>query len=200
MRAEIERLRTLLDVDVLGLYAITKNSGCYFLCADFDDKSCEHGYQDDIKAYLSVCRDWDIPAYVERSRSGNGAHVWIFFTEEVKACDARLLGNAILTEAMERDSRMSFKSYNRFFPNQDIVPTGGFGNLVALPLQGQARKKGNSVFVDENFEPYPDQWGFLQSVRKMTVVELASAIAMYCKEEPLGALSKQAKLHHGNAL
>lgn len=176
--------------DVIGLYAITANNGCYFLCADFDDKSCEHGYQEDVQAYLSVCRDWNIPAYVERSRSGNGAHVWIFFTDEVKARDARVLGNAILTEAMERDGRMSFKSYDRFFPNQDVMPTGGFGNLVALPLQGRARKKGNSVFVDENFEPYPDQWGFLQNVRKMTVAELASAMALHCNPEPMGALSK----------
>lgn len=176
--------------DVIGLYAITENNGCYFLCADFDDKSCGHGYQEDVRAYLSVCRDWNIPAYVERSRSGNGAHVWIFFAEEVKARDARLLGNAILTEAMERDGRMSFKSYDRFFPNQDVMPTGGFGNLVALPLQGWARKKGNSVFVDENFKPYPDQWGFLQNVRKMTVAELSSAISMHCNQEPLGALSK----------
>lgn len=176
--------------DVIGLYAITENNGCHFLCADFDDKSCEHSYREDVKAYLSVCRDWNIPAYVERSRSGNGAHVWIFFMNEVKAHDARMLGNAILTEAMERHGRMSFKSYDRFFPNQDVMPTGGFGNLVALPLQGRARKNGNSVFVDENFEPYPDQWGFLQNVRKMTVAELASAMAIHCNQEPMGALSK----------
>ena len=176
--------------DVVGLYAITANDGCNFLCADFDDKSCEHGYQNDVKAYIAVCRDWDIPAYTERSRSGNGAHVWIFFAEEVKARDARRLGNAILTEAMERDGRMSFKSYDRLFPNQDTMPTGGFGNLVALPLQGRARKNGNSVFVNDDFKPYADQWGFLQSVKKMTVLELAAAISSRCAQEPMGALSK----------
>lgn len=137
-----------------------------------------------------MCRDWDIPAYTERSRSGNGAHVWIFFAEEVKARDARRLGNAILTEAMERDGRMSFKSYDRLFPNQDTMPTGGFGNLVALPLQGRARKNGNSVFVNDDFKPYADQWGFLQSVKKMTVLELAAAISSRCAQEPMGALSK----------
>lgn len=176
--------------DVVGLYAITANDGCNFLCADFDDKSCEHGYQNDVKAYIAVCRDWDIPAYTERSRSGKGAHVWIFFAEEVKARDARRLGNAILTEAMERDGRMSFKSYDRLFPNQDTMPTGGFGNLVALPLQGRARKNGNSVFVNDDFKPYADQWGFLQSVKKMTVLELAAAISSHCAQEPMGALSK----------
>ena len=176
--------------DVVGLYAITANDGCNFLCADFDDKSCEHGYQNDVKAYIAVCRDWDIPAYTERSRSGNGAHVWIFFAEEVKARDARRLGNAILTEAMERDGRMSFKSYDRLFPNQDTMPTGGFGNLVALPLQGRARKNGNSVFVNDDFKPYADQWGFLQSVKKMTVLDLAAAISSRCAQEPMGALSK----------
>ena len=176
--------------DVVGLYAITANDGCNFLCADFDDKSCEHGYQNDVKAYIAVCRDWDIPAYTERSRSGNGAHVWIFFAEEVKARDARRLGNAILTEAMERDGRMSFKSYDRLFPNQDTMPTGGFGNLVALPLQGRARKNGNSVFVNDDFKPYADQWRFLQSVKKMTVLELAAAISSHCAQEPMGALSK----------
>lgn len=135
--------------DVIGAYAILPDNTCHFLCCDFDDKSCEHGYQDDVRAYISVCRDRNIPAYVERSRSGNGAHVWILFEEPIKAQSARRLGYAILSEAMEREGRMSFKSYDRFFPNQDFMPEGGFGNLVALPLQGQARKNGNSVFVDD---------------------------------------------------
>lgn len=102
-------------------------------------------------AFVSVCKDWDIPYSIERSRSGNGAHVWILFEQPVAAGKARRLGNAVLTEAMDRDGRMSFKSYDRFFPNQDHLPEGGFGNLVALPLQGVPRKKGNSVFVDDNF-------------------------------------------------
>lgn len=176
--------------DVIGLYAITGNNGCYFLCADFDDKNCEHGYQDDVSAYVSVCRDWDIPAYMERSRSGNGAHVWIFFQEEVSARDARSLGNAILTDAMEREGRMSFKSYDRFFPNQDTLPEGGFGNLVALPLQGQARKMGNSVFVDDDFNQIADQWAYLQGFIKLTSQQLEAIIAAHCTQSPLGELSR----------
>lgn len=137
--------------DVVGLYAIMLDNNCSFLCTDFDDKCCKHGYKDDVLAFVGVCRDWQIPYAIERSRSGNGAHVWIFFEEPLPAFKARRLGNAILTEAMNRDGRMSFNSYDRFFPNQDRMPEGGFGNLVALPLQGQARKNLNSVFVDDDF-------------------------------------------------
>ena len=176
--------------DVIGAYAILPDNTCFFLCCDFDDKNCEHGYQDDVRAYVSVCRDWNIPAYVERSRSGNGAHVWILFDEPIKAQSARRLGNTILTEAMEREGRMSFKSYDRFFPNQDFIPEGGFGNLVALPLQGHARKNGNSVFVDDNFIQYPDQWAYLQQMMKMPLAQVDSTLSLHTNQEPLGALSK----------
>lgn len=178
--------------DVVGIYAILKDNTCNFLCCDFDDKSCEHGYQDDVRAYVSVCRDWNIPAYIERSRSGNGAHVWILFWEPIQARQARRLGNAILTEAMEREGRMSFKSYDRFFPNQDFMPQGGFGNLVALPLQGRARKDGNSVFVDNDFEPFADQWAYLQEMEKMSLADVERLVLRYDKE-PLGELSKSSE-------
>lgn len=178
--------------DVVGVYAILPDNSCCFLCCDFDDKSCEHGYQDDVRAYVSVCRDWGVPAYIERSRSGNGAHVWILFDEHIKAQTARRLGNAILTEAMEREGKMSFKSYDRFFPNQDYMPTGGFGNLVALPLQGRARKDGNSVFVDEDFIPLTDQWEYLQRMTKMTAAEVEKLVSRYDRE-PLGELSKSSE-------
>lgn len=179
--------------DVVGVYAILPDNTCWFLCCDFDDKSCEHGYQDDVKAYVAVCREWNIPAYIERSRSGNGAHVWILFSELIKAQLARRLGNAILTEAMEREGRLSFKSYDRFFPNQDFMPEGGFGNLVALPLQGQARKKGNSVFVDDNFEMFSDQWGYLQQMKKLSRTEVETLIFKHCNQEPLGELLKSSE-------
>lgn len=178
--------------DVIGVYAILPDNTCQFLCCDFDDKSCEHGYQKDVMAYVGVCRDWGIPAYIERSRSGNGAHVWILFNEPVKARTARGLGNAILTEAMEREGRMSFKSYDRFFPNQDFIPAGGFGNLVALPLQGRARKEGNSVFVNDDFVPFADQWSYLQNMEKMSVAEVERLVSRYDKG-PLGELSKSSE-------
>ncbi len=178
--------------DVVGVYAILENNTCNFLCCDFDDKSCEHGYQDDVRAYVSVCRDWNIPAYIERSRSGNGAHVWILFSVPIPARQARRLGNAILTEAMEREGHMSFKSYDRFFPNQDFMPAGGFGNLVALPLQGQARKKGNSVFVNDDFVPFADQWSYLQDMKKMSVAEVERLVSRYDKGPQLSKSSESA--------
>lgn len=178
--------------DVVGVYAILEDNTCNFLCCDFDDKSCEHGYQDDVRAYVSVCRDWNIPAYIERSRSGNGAHVWILFSEPIPARQARRFGNAILTEAMEREGHMSFKSYDRFFPNQDFMPSGGFGNLVALPLQGRARKDGNSVFVDNDFKPFADQWAYLQGMKKMPPADVERLVSR-CDKEPLGELSKSSE-------
>ena len=174
--------------DVVGLYAIMPDNNCSFLCTDFDDKSCKHGYKDDVLAFVGVCRDWQIPYAIERSRSGNGAHVWIFFEEPLPAFKARRLGNAILTEAMNRDGRMSFNSYDRFFPNQDRMPEGGFGNLVALPLQGQARKNLNSVFVDDDFLAYKDQWSFLYNIRKVKEDNVDKLLNLHVNEE-FGALS-----------
>ena len=174
--------------DVVGLYAIMPDNKCSFLCTDFDDKSCKHGYKDDVLAFVGVCRDWQIPYAIERSRSGNGAHVWIFFEEPVPAIKARRLGNAILTEAMNRDGRMSLNSYDRFFPNQDRMPEGGFGNLVALPLQGQARKNLNSVFVDDGFLAYKDQWTFLYNIKKLREDDVDKLLSLHVSEE-FGVLS-----------
>ena len=176
--------------DVIGLYVLNEDNTCHLLCTDFDDKNCEHGYKNDVLAFIDVCRSWNIPCSVECSRSGNGAHVWIFFDNPVLAVKVRRLGNAILTEAMSRNGKISFKSYDRFFPNQDTMPEGGLGNLVALPLQGNARKHGNSVFVDENFEPYPDQWEFLLNVGKLSEQLLEDILKKTANIQPLGELSK----------
>ena len=175
--------------DVIGLYPIRKDNTCSFLCTDFDDKSCEHGYKNDVIAFVNICKTWNVPCYIERSRSGNGAHVWIFFDTPVTAFKARKLGNAILTEAMNSDVHLSFKSYDRFFPNQDTLPEGGLGNLVALPLQGMARRKGNSVFVDEDFNVYADQWEMLSQIHKLSETELDSLLRLHTVPT-LGELSK----------
>lgn len=174
--------------DVVGLYAIMQDNSCTFLCADFDDKNCKYGYKEDVLAYVGVCREWLIPYAIERSRSGNGAHVWIFFEAPLPASKARRLGNAILTEAMTRNGQMSFNSYDRFFPNQDYLPEGGFGNLVALPLQGQARRKENSVFVDNDFLVYKDQWAFLYNLKKIQESTIDQLLRLHYQEE-LGKLS-----------
>lgn len=155
------------ESDVVGVYPILEDNTVFFLCADFDDKTCQHGFMSDVLSYVNVCDEWNIPSYIERSRSGNGAHVWVFFSEAVPASKARRLGFAILKEATNRDGRIELNSYDRFFPNQDTLPKGGFGNLVALPLQGKARQNGNSVFVDREFKVIPDQWDYLGNARRI---------------------------------
>ena len=174
--------------DVIGLYPILEDNTCHFLCADFDDKNSEHGYQSDVLTFVSVCRDWGLTPAVERSRSGNGAHVWLFFEQPTPSRLARKLGFAILTEATNRNGRISFKSYDRFFPNQDQLPEGGLGNLVALPLQGQAHKQGNSLFVDDNFSPYPNQWDFLRNIPTISTEQLDTILQTHTTKD-LGELA-----------
>jgi hypothetical protein len=110
----------------------------------------------------------NVPAALERSRSGNGGHVWFFFNEAVPAALARKLGTHILTKTMERRPEVGLDSYDRLFPNQDTLPVGGFGNLIALPLQRRLRELGNSVFLDERFAPHIDQWEFFSSIRRIS--------------------------------
>jgi len=148
---------------VMGAYPMLQDETCFFLAADFDKER----WREDAAAFLETCRQKDLPAVLERSRSGNGGHVWLFFEEAIPAGLARKLGSHILTETMERRPDIGLDSYDRFFPNQDTLPKGGFGNLIALPLQKQPRERGNSVFLDEQFTPYSDQWAFLTTVRRI---------------------------------
>lgn len=150
--------------DIIGLYPLTKDSTCWFLVADFDDD----GWQEAAKAYRGAARADGIPCSVERSRSGNGAHVWTFFKRDVPARDARALGTLLLDEARKYCSRVSFASYDRLFPTQDYLPKGGLGNLISLPLQRSAVERGASVFVDDELVPYPDQWAYLSSIEKVS--------------------------------
>ena len=170
--------------DVIGIYPMLIDETCHFLCVDFDDKE----YEKDVLAFCEICDELKVPAYTERSRSGCGAHVWIFFVAPVPAAMARRLGGLILTKAMKHRSELSFSSYDRLFPNQDTMPNGGFGNLIALPLQGKARKQGNSVFVDRNFNPYPDQWAYLSGIRKLDITSIEEILNAASQNDILGTL------------
>ena len=170
--------------DVMGIYPMLIDETCYFLCVDFDDKE----YEKDVLAFCEICDELKVPAYIERSRSGCGAHVWVFFVTPVPAAMARKLGSLILTKAMKHRSELSFSSYDRLFPNQDTMPNGGFGNLIALPLQGKARKQGNSVFVDRNFNPYTDQWAYLSGIQKLDITSIEEILNAASQNDILGTL------------
>ena len=157
----------------IGVYPMLADETCRFLAIDFDKKT----WHRDVAVFLETCRALGVAAALERSRSGNGGHVWIFFTDPVPAAAARRLGAWLLTESMERNPDIGFESYDRLFPNQDTLPAGGFGNLIALPLQHLPRQAGNSVFLDDEFQPHADQWSFLSSVRRMAPAALADLTA-----------------------
>lgn len=148
---------------VLGIYPLMRDDTCFFLAVDLDKAA----WQDDARALLETCRRMNLPAALERSRSGNGGHVWLFFEQAIPAASARKLGAHLLTETMERRPDIGLDSYDRFFPNQDALPQGGFGNLIALPLQYGPRQRGNSVFLDDDHRPHADQWAFLSGLRKI---------------------------------
>jgi hypothetical protein len=137
---------------------------CWLLAVDFDKET----WQKDAAAFLVACREMNVPAVMERSRSGNGGHVWVFFNRAIPATTARKLGCAILTRTMEFRHQLGLESHDRFFPNQDTMPMGGLGNLIALPLQKIPRAEGNSVLVDLEFRPHQDQWAFLASLERMS--------------------------------
>ena len=152
----------------LGVYPLLADESCWFLAADFDKST----WTEDAKAFLETCASYQVPAVLERSRSGNGGHVWVFFETPVPAVLARKLGALLLTSTMNRRPEIGMDSYDRLFPSQDTLPRGGFGNLIALPLQKKPREQNNSVFLDNELNPYSDQWAFLSSIQKMAHQDL----------------------------
>lgn len=167
-----------------GVYPLLKDETCYFLAIDFD----EGNWQKNIISFREACRDWGVICAVERSRSGNGAHVWFFFETAISASLARKFGSALLTCTMIKEYRLGLDSYDKLFPSQDTLPEGGLGNLIALPFQKEAREAGNCVFVDEKLEQYPDQWAYLGGIKKLTaeqVEEYVKKMAVYNELGPL---------------
>lgn len=158
----------LTGKQVIGLYPLLPDNTCHVLAADFD----KTGWAEAVKAMAKTCDTHVIPHAIEISRSGNGAHLWIFFSEPVSAREARRLGFLLLDKTMEIHPHLSFDSYDRLFPNQDWMPVGGFGNLIALPLQQQARQQGNTQFVDTSLIAHPDQWGFLAAIQRLSPQQL----------------------------
>ncbi len=173
--------------DVIGIYPMLSDASTFFLAIDFGGAE----WQSDIAAVRKICKDHDIPCAVERSRSGNGGHLWIFFNESVAADTARQLGSAIITAAMNERHEIDFSIYDKMYPSQDTVPIGTLGSLIALPLQKQAVRFGNSLFVDEDFLPYIDQWAFLSSVERLDEQEIDSAVERLCGGRVLGELYRE---------
>ena len=164
----------------IGIYVVDVDQ-CYFLAADFDGP----GWQEAAAAYRDTCRNHALSPAVERSRSGNGAHVWVFFDGPVSAALARRVGEGLLSEARATCTVITFASYDRLFPLQDSVSPGNLGSLIALPLQGDAFRKGNSVFLDDGFNPYPDQCAYLSTLPKASAAHI-SRLATEFGTDPIG--------------
>jgi hypothetical protein len=169
---------------VVGIYPMLPDETCSFLAMDFDDAD----WQKDSSVLRDVCVEFKIPVAVERSRSGKGGHVWFFFENPLPVALARKFGAALLTCSMGRRHEIRFKSYDRLFPSQDTMPKGGFGNLIALPLQKAARENKNSEFIDEKFQSYSDQWAFLSDIQKISEDRLDDFISELSPGHELGAL------------
>lgn len=156
----------------VGVYPLLEDDTCHFLAIDFDEAE----WREDARAFVHSCTELGVPAALEISRSGNGAHVWVFFAGRVPARDARRLGTAIISHTCSRTRQLKLASYDRLFPNQDTMPKGGFGNLVALPLQKLPRENGCSVFVDVELCPFDDQWAFLTAIQPMAPHDIEPTI------------------------
>ena len=179
MLTDDEIYKHLTGKQTIGIYPLQKDETCYFLAADFDNET----WKQDSTAFYNTCTKHGILPALEISRSGKGAHVWMFFEKAIPARKARELGSGLIAETMDVCRTLGFTSYDRLFPNQDTMPKGGFGNLIALPLQFGPRKDGRTVFVDAGFLPFADQWWFLASLVKIKVMEVDSLIELIGKKD-----------------
>lgn len=187
--------------DVIGVYPLMPDETCHFLVFDFDNHDSDlaeandgandgPGWMEEVDTLRAICRQQGLSPLVERSRPGKGAHVWLIFEEPIPAALARRFGSALLTKGAETINLKSFESYDRMLPAQDKMPLGGLGNLIALPLQGQALKKGNSAFIDEFWHVCPDQWELLRNVRRISRHFVEEKLREWqLNSEPLGMLS-----------
>ena len=171
--SKAELLAHLQGRHVMGVYPLLADDCCWLLAIDLDGRA----WRSDVAAIRAACDELKVSQAVERSRSGEGAHVWFFFSEPVPAALARRFGLMLLTDAMTRSPTLDMASYDRLFPSQDTLPKGGFGNLIALPLQRQAREHGNTEFLDEQLEPHQDQWSYLESLPRITLARLQQLVA-----------------------
>lgn len=167
----------LIGKHTIGLYPLLQDETSWFLAIDFDKKS----WQQDVRAFISTCKELQVPASIERSRSGNGCHVWIFMQKATPAPLVRKFGYVLLSRTLSKRYEVGMDSFDRMFPNQDTLPKGGFGNLIGLPLQKNPRKNGNSIFVDENLIPYPDQWKYLKDVERIKIEQIQKIVHRYYK-------------------
>lgn len=157
----------LLGKIVIGIYPLLDDDTCYFLAFDFDNKNTNENIEKEVINFINTCNIYNVPIYIERSRSGKGYHLWIFFREKVPALKARRLGSFLLSKTLENSDGISLKTFDRMFPSQDYLPKGGYGNLIVLPFQKEAMTNMNSVFVDNSFTPISDQWAYLKNIRRI---------------------------------
>ncbi|WP_257379822.1 TOTE conflict system archaeo-eukaryotic primase domain-containing protein [Streptococcus pseudopneumoniae] len=177
----------------IGIFPMHLDDSCYFLVLDLD----EGDWKEAGLTIRRIARERQMEAHLEISRSGHGLHLWFFFEEAIPSREARLFGKKLLELAMQESMQLSFDSFDRMFPNQDVLPKGGFGNLIALPFQGEAYHQGRTVFVDEQFQPYEDQWRYLQEIQRVSTAKVALLI-----QEELGKeeLDKELKVVLSNMI
>jgi len=186
-----ELLAHLQGQQVVGIYPLLPDDCCRLLTIDLDGSS----WHSDAAAIRATARSLGLEPAIERSRSGNGAHLWFFFADTVAASDARRLGFLLLTRTMASGAALGVASYDRLFPSQDVLPKGGFGNLIALPLQLHARKVGNTEFLDDELEPHSDQWSFLASVPRIEPDLLREIVLRSEEQEELAIRSAAEETH-----